>query len=57
MIKKRMMEKGSLMLGYQPLADKKWVNFFRLSITCQPRITPQDVDFVIAEIQNLGNDL
>ncbi|XP_046645873.1 cysteine sulfinic acid decarboxylase-like [Daphnia pulicaria] len=56
-IKKRMVEKGSLMIGYQPLPHKNLVNFFRLVIPCQPRPTHEDMDFVIDEIERLGCDL
>ncbi len=57
MIKKRMVEKGSMMIGYQPLAHKNLVNFFRLVIPCQPPPSHQDMDFVIEEIERLGCDL
>ncbi|XP_070535932.1 glutamate decarboxylase 1-like [Ptychodera flava] len=53
-IKARMMECGSTMVGYQPLGDK--VNFFRLIIS-NPAATCSDLDFLIAEIVRLGNDL
>ena len=45
------------MIGYQPLAHKNWVNFFRLVIPCQPPPTHQDMDFVVDEIEKLGSDL
>jgi hypothetical protein len=57
LIKKRMMEKGSLMVSYQPLGPKNLVNFFRVVITCQPPLTPSDVDFIISEIDTLGLNL
>jgi hypothetical protein len=53
-IKKRMMIKGSLMVGYQPLDDKP--NFFRAIISNQAS-TVEDVMFMLDEIENLGKDL
>lgn len=55
-IKQRMMEKGTMMVGYTPLAPKKLVNFFRIIIH-NPLCDFSDMDFVIDEIQRLGNDL
>ena len=52
-----MVEKGSLMIGYQPLACRKLVNFFRAVIPCQPPLTKSDVEFIIKEIDTLGQDL
>ena len=56
-IKRRMVEKGSLMIGYQPLSKKGFVNFFRLVVPGQPLPTYQDMDFIIDEIDRLGKDL
>ncbi|KAK4010907.1 hypothetical protein OUZ56_020030 [Daphnia magna] len=56
-IKKRMVEKGSLMVSYQPLVHKNMVNFFRLALHCQPPPTHEDMDFVLNEIERLGRDL
>lgn len=56
-VKKRMVEKGSLMIGYQPLAHKQWVNFFRLVIPSQPPPSHQDMDFILKEIEALSSDL
>nr|WDE40210.1 glutamate decarboxylase-like protein [Schizocardium californicum] len=53
-IKARMMECGSTMIGYQPLGDK--VNFFRLVIS-NPAVITSDLDFLISEIERLGEDL
>jgi len=52
-----MVEKGSLMIGYQPLTSKGLVNFFRLVVTGQPALTHQNMDFIIEEIERLGQDL
>ncbi|VTJ61951.1 Hypothetical predicted protein [Marmota monax] len=53
-IKARMMEYGTTMVSYQPLGDK--VNFFRMVIS-NPAATHQDIDFLIEEIERLGQDL
>lgn len=53
-IKERMVKKGSMMIGYQPLEDK--VNFFRL-IVLSPQVCKKDMDFCLDEIERLGNDL
>ncbi|CAG2171825.1 unnamed protein product [Oppiella nova] len=57
MIKKRMMDCGSLMIGYQPLSTKQLPNFFRLSITCFPESNTRDMDFILDEIETLGKDI
>lgn len=49
-----MMERGTTMVGYQP--DKKRPNFFRM-IVSNPAITKADLDFLIDEIINIGNNL
>ncbi|TKS77626.1 Cysteine sulfinic acid decarboxylase [Collichthys lucidus] len=53
-IKERMMKQGTMMVGYQPLADK--VNFFRL-VVLSPQVSTKDMDFFLDEIERLGNDL
>lgn len=53
-IKAMMMESGTTMVGYQPQGDK--VNFFRMVIS-NPAATRSDIDFLIEEIERLGNDL
>ncbi|XP_075963905.1 glutamate decarboxylase 1 isoform X4 [Anarhichas minor] len=53
-IKAMMMESGTTMVGYQPQGDK--VNFFRMVIS-NPAATMSDIDFLIEEIEGLGNDL
>lgn len=49
-----MMQKGSLMVGYQP--DDRRPNFFR-SIISSAAVTEVDVDFMLDEIHRLGDDL
>ena len=53
-IKKRMMIKGSLMVGYQPLDEKP--NFFR-AILANPATNEEDILFMLDEIEKLGQDL
>lgn len=53
-IKKRMLDKGSTMVCYQPLKEHR--NFFRM-ICANPASTHADMDFVLDEIEALGKDL
>lgn len=55
-IKGRMVSKGSLMIGYQPLPSLNKVNFFRF-VLCQDNCEKSDMDFIIEEIRRLGKDL
>lgn len=48
------MESGTLMVGYQP--DDRRPNFFRSIISSQA-VNEQDVDFMLNEIDRLGQDL
>ncbi|KAL2085687.1 hypothetical protein ACEWY4_019007 [Coilia grayii] len=53
-IKARMMEYGTTMVSYQPQGNN--VNFFRMVIS-NPAATFEDIDFLIEEIERLGQDL
>ena len=53
-IKKRMMLKGSLMVGYQPLDEHP--NFFR-AIISNAASKEEDIIFMLDEIERLGQDL
>ncbi|KAK6620013.1 glutamate decarboxylase gad1 [Polyplax serrata] len=53
-IKGRMMQAGTLMVGYQP--DDRRPNFFR-NIISSAAVTESDVDFLLTEIDRLGRDL
>ena len=53
-IKQKMMERGNLMVGYQPLDDN--VNFFR-NILSNGATRQEDIDFMIQEIEICGEDL
>nr|XP_028605822.1 glutamate decarboxylase 1 isoform X1 [Podarcis muralis] len=53
-IKALMMESGTTMVGYQPQGDK--ANFFRMVVS-NPAAAKSDIDFLIEEIERLGQDL
>ncbi|XP_051997389.1 glutamate decarboxylase 1-like [Xyrauchen texanus] len=53
-LKAMMMECGTTMVGYQPQGDK--VNFFRMVVS-NHATTMSDIDFLIDEIERLGQDL
>lgn len=53
-LKARMMQSGTLMVGYQP--DDRRPNFFR-SIISSAAVTKDDVDFMLNEMDRLGEDL
>ncbi|KAM6919158.1 glutamate decarboxylase 1 [Xenentodon cancila] len=50
-IKRRMMEKGFILIGYQPMGTK--VNFFRC-VFSNPATQKEDIDFLLDEIAQLG---
>ena len=49
-----MMSTGTLMVGYQP--QGKLPNFFRCIISNQA-VTEMDIDFLVEEMDRLGQDL
>lgn len=53
-IKKKMVERGTLLIGYQP--DGDLVNFFRMVLS-NMAVTKSDMNFVVEEIARLGSDL
>jgi glutamate decarboxylase len=53
-VKKKMTEKGSLLVGYQPIKDK--CNSFRM-IVHNSAVSYKDMDYVLDEIERLGKDL
>ncbi|CAH0766030.1 unnamed protein product [Bemisia tabaci] len=53
-LKGRMMQAGTLMIGYQP--EKDTPNFFR-NIISSAAVTESDIDFLLAELDRLGHDL
>nr|XP_045619575.1 cysteine sulfinic acid decarboxylase-like [Procambarus clarkii] len=57
LLKARMVEAGTVLVGYQPLPEKGLVNFFRMINTCEPPPTTQDMDYVLQQMETLGADL
>lgn len=55
-IKKRMILRGSMMIGYSPLPYKNIGNFFRMTLSCFPPATTDTIDFLIDEIERLGEE-
>ncbi|XP_059538986.1 cysteine sulfinic acid decarboxylase isoform X4 [Myotis daubentonii] len=53
-LKERMVKEGSMMIGYQPHGTRG--NFFRL-IVANPALTQADMDFLLNELERLGQDL
>ncbi|XP_074652142.1 glutamate decarboxylase 1-like [Tubulanus polymorphus] len=53
-IKSMMMEKGTTMVGYQPLGEIP--NFFRMVIS-NPASEKCDIDFLLSEISRLGEEI
>ncbi|CAH1773736.1 unnamed protein product [Owenia fusiformis] len=53
-IKSMMMEGGSTLVGYQPLGKKP--NFFRMVIS-NPAATKEDIDFLLEEVERLGEEI
>ncbi|XP_072105763.1 cysteine sulfinic acid decarboxylase isoform X2 [Mobula birostris] len=52
-IKEQMVKQGTVMVGYQPHGNN--VNFFR-QVLVSPRVSLDDLDFFMNEIQRLGSD-
>lgn len=53
-IKERMVKRGTMMVGYQPMDEH--VNFFRM-VVVSPQLTTKDMDFFLDETEKLGKDL
>ncbi|CAF4832541.1 unnamed protein product [Pieris macdunnoughi] len=53
-LKGRMMQAGTIMVGYQP--DDRRPNFFR-NIISSAAVTEKDVDFLLSEMDRLGHDI
>ena len=52
-----MIREGSLMIGYQPLPYKNLKNFFRFVLHGVPRPTKENMEFVVNEIERIGNSM
>lgn len=55
-VKEKMIKSGVMMVGYSPLNHKGHGNFFRMVVNAHPRPTEASMDFVIDEIEKLGED-
>ncbi|MBZ3872741.1 Cysteine sulfinic acid decarboxylase [Sciurus carolinensis] len=53
-LKERMVKEGSMMIGYQPHGSRG--NFFRM-VVANPTLTCADIDFLLNELERLGQDL
>lgn len=53
-LKERMVKKGTMMIGYQPHGTRG--NFFRM-VVANPTLTKADIDFLLGELERLGQDL
>lgn len=53
-LKERMVREGSMMISYQPHGTR--ANFFRV-IVANPALTQADMDFLLNELERLGQDL
>ncbi|XP_055474324.1 cysteine sulfinic acid decarboxylase isoform X2 [Psammomys obesus] len=53
-LKERMVKKGSMMIGYQPHGAR--ANFFRM-VVANPSLSQADIDFLLGELERLGQDL
>uniref|UniRef100_A0A8D2IFK3 Uncharacterized protein n=1 Tax=Urocitellus parryii TaxID=9999 RepID=A0A8D2IFK3_UROPR len=53
-LKERMVKEGSMMIGYQPRGTQG--NFFRM-VVASPTLTCADIDFLLHELEQLGQDL
>lgn len=45
---------GTLMVGYAPLSSRKLGNFFRMVLTCFPVVESGELNFILDEIERLG---
>ncbi|KAH8274558.1 hypothetical protein KR044_012623, partial [Drosophila immigrans] len=53
-IKEQMAYSGTLMVGYTPLSSRKLGNFLRMVLTCFPVLEESELDFILDEIERLG---
>ncbi|TMW52631.1 hypothetical protein DOY81_002285 [Sarcophaga bullata] len=56
-VKELMIRQGTLMLGYSPLQYRNIGNFFRMVFTCFPIMDENELDFIITEIERLGEEV
>lgn len=48
---------GRLMIGYTPMKQKNFGNFFRMVVCCQPQPSHDTMDFAIEQIEKIGGKL
>lgn len=53
-VKERMIRGGKIMVTYSPLPFKNKGNFFRMTLACFPPAREEDIDFLVDEIERLG---
>ncbi|XP_022221014.2 cysteine sulfinic acid decarboxylase [Drosophila obscura] len=56
-IKEQMAYSGTLMVGYSPLKARNLGNFFRMVFTCFPVLQSNELDFILDEIERLGENI
>lgn len=56
-IKERMCMEGTVMVGYSPLKHRKIGNFLRMVVACYPMAGRPEMDFVLDEIERLGEQV
>uniref|UniRef100_A0A182R191 Glutamate decarboxylase n=1 Tax=Anopheles farauti TaxID=69004 RepID=A0A182R191_9DIPT len=56
-IKEQLVKRGTVLIGYVPLPHKGIGNFFRMVVTCHPRPTPESMQYIIDEIERVGEEL
>ncbi|XP_017022746.1 cysteine sulfinic acid decarboxylase [Drosophila kikkawai] len=56
-IKEQMTHNGTLMIGYSPLKAHNLGNFFRMVLTCFPILKSEELDFILDEIERLGDKI
>lgn len=57
MIKENLIKSGTLMIGYSPLNSQGYGNFFRMVLTCFPPAKKSDIDFILNEIECVGEQI
>lgn len=56
-IKERMCKEGTMMVGYSPLPHKGIGNFLRMTLSCFPETNETQIDFLLDEIERLGEQI
>ncbi|XP_053671217.1 cysteine sulfinic acid decarboxylase [Anopheles nili] len=56
-IKELLVKRGTVLVCYVPLLHKGIGNFFRMVVTCHPRPTHASMQFIVDEIERVGEQL